>query len=1393
MGKIKSKTRSFIKRYWLHLILALILILVYRGWLHPGPITYGDWRFYSTKHLAEYVGFPSAWDPSLILGQSNLVLLFSSPIYFVAGLMAKLGIPFAWSERLVWLFPCIVLAPLSAYYLGKTVFKEREAALVCAAVFSLNSCFLERFIGSAHVNIATAFALAPLVLALLLRAKQNRGLRYPVLAGLVLCLQTAYDLRISYLTVLIAILGWIVLLIGSVRRGREGVHEGLRWGGYLAMAIVILLGANLFWILPTVLGNGFQLPGGLGQSWWIPVLSFNKLIHGFAMHDVSWPGRAFEQIGYPARVNPLFMLFPLVGFGTALLALRRIKQNPFRARVALAGCALVLVGVFLVSGASLPDKGRIYIWLFEHLPGFNWFRDPSKMYLYVMLGYSILFGLAATMAGKWLRERSQSSNRVRLVSRSTPAVIMFVILCLLALPAFSLSLGGISKPVKVPRSYTEIDHLLVRDRQYSRIFWYPEEQQFAVKNDTHPATHGGFLFTTQLAALSVTKNPLSAIKSPLLPGLLDAMAVRMMAIPDDSSSYIYPHYADPEIAQDKRGFMSLSGGVPGNLKPRYYGGTALFKRTGGKDHFFVPARVIGILGGWDSALLAHGTPGLDLNNSVYLLSEQDKNAARAFTDNFPADAYLSCEPTRLDTVMPFVEGTDLIQVNGAANQGAPWVGWTPISTADYSPQLANYLGINGNEFRSGDYGLGAALTTTSYETPSPEWQANARLINVINVDSHPPPMTTDANELRLDTDASSHALGEKASIRGSLGPHPPREDWLRAWSYNVKAVPSHPYGVRFSISGRQVGELHTKVTFYSRLGQDIGEQVVWTGKEGSFGYQQVTGNFATPAETASFRLEVFSRENPSRPSSWNLGNVEFFDLAGLTNHPEMEIKSSVEKRATYHLLARCYQGTLGGKISFSVDGGKPVSLNTRVALGCVRWSEIGKFDLAAGTHRIEIKNLEGTNLINTISLVTGEEIAAPERSLANSLSSRDLTCVLSVQPEITSYESGILTRAGKVYCPRDAQLTPAFPGSTDFGKTGVRLRFNGAECDLNALVTTGQPGWVAAKPVSIPRGDAEVQVGYPATSLVNLPSSRRVLTGAGAEWSSPTGGVALGAETSLAQGQTDLTGTVPAGDPYSMKVARSKQFDINPKTKYSSFVKLDGQNMKGLQVALLMLDKDGRELGRAALTDEMNGTFNGSEVFREVETTYAAARYGAVEVICHPNTQDPSSWRLSGLFLNETSSTASPIDKVALIPQSWAQGSAGTIGKEEPPAKVKVLQSSPTGYRVKVIDAKRPFMLVFSEQYAPDWELFIDGKKIKPVPVDTLLNGYPLKKKGTYEVSIRYHPQKWVNIGLVPSILTLLLCFGFLIISRYRKRPVLMAGPKGEGVRHGKDDEQGEA
>lgn len=181
----------------------------------------------------------------------------------------------------------------------------------------------------------------------------------------------------------------------------------------------------------------------------------------------------------------------------------------------------------------------------------------------------------------------------------------------------------------------------------------------------------------------------------------------------------------------------------------------------------------------------------------------------------------------------------------------------------------------------------------------------------------------------------------------------------------------------------------------------------------------------------------------------------------------------------------------------------------------------------------------------------------------------------------------------------------------------------------------------------------------------------------------------------------------------------------------------------------------------------MNGTFASQTTFRKIKLRNGA-RFAALEVVFHADPVKTSSWRLSGLLFNRTSLVDPPIKKVVMVPKSWAfPASSETTAS---PVTVKVLKSSPTKYKIRVSNAKSPFLMVFSERYVPDWELQLDGNAVSPVSVYTLLNSYPIHKRGSYDVTLSYRPQKWVNLGLVVTILTLIACFAFLIIRRFYKR-----------------------
>jgi hypothetical protein len=95
---------------------------------------------------------------------------------------------------------------------------------------------------------------------------------------------------------------------------------------------------------------------------------------------------------------------------------------------------------------------------------------------------------------------------------------------------------------------------------------------------------------------------------------------------------------------------------------------------------------------------------------------------------------------------------------------------------------------------------------------------------------------------------------------------------------------------------------------------------------------------------------------------------------------------------------------------------------------------------------------------------------------------------------------------------------------------------------------------------------------------------------------------------------------------------------------------------------------------------------------------------------------------------------------------------------------------SPEKYKVRVTGATEPFVLVFGEAYDPLWTAKLeDGRSVDPVPLYSLVNGFPVDAKGTYEVTIEYRPQTWFQLGLLVSVLAILASIAFMVASAGRE------------------------
>jgi hypothetical protein len=162
---------------------------------------------------------------------------------------------------------------------------------------------------------------------------------------------------------------------------------------------------------------------------------FSPPLRGFVTappESVIWGGlhassRALLTLPAEMDLLPGFMLYALASVGLIF------SIWTVRARLLL--LAGVVVSVALGLGTNGPDGGQLgYLWLFEHLPGFQGLRTPGRMIVWTTLLLAILAAGAVDEAARRLREGSAeragaSAGRLSLFARAAltlPLALVFV-------------------------------------------------------------------------------------------------------------------------------------------------------------------------------------------------------------------------------------------------------------------------------------------------------------------------------------------------------------------------------------------------------------------------------------------------------------------------------------------------------------------------------------------------------------------------------------------------------------------------------------------------------------------------------------------------------------------------------------------------------------------------------------------------------------------------------------------------------------------------------------------------------------------------------------------------------------------------------------------------------
>jgi hypothetical protein len=460
-------------------LIALILIsaITYLPWITGGKyITFGDSSVYLPNTQRDLVtNALSIYTSNTSLGALQIMSSYN-PILMLYGLLADIHIYYSYALRILLLWPYIILTPLYSYKLGNKILKSKISAFVTSVIILLNTCTLMLVRGGLLIFFADTLFI---IFFYYLWCLMNEGYRTSDLLKLQLSglLLAAYEFRIFYISVFVCTLYVIYKLLLTI----DVMTEKIKATAYWIFTLSFITICNLFWILPFknlgAIQNNSIFDRSLFGNQYFDISSSLALFHRF------WTGGVV--IPFTDQPIPLyFWIIPLaVGIGL-LLNNRRNKDLYFFSIVAL-------VGVLLTKQVGAPFYG-LYQWLYDNFPGFNAFREASKFYILIILGYAIVIGSIFVPKNTRLIESKYPLKRIQVGF----AIVITGLFLFNTVPFVTRTFGVLLVPKTIPSYYQQLNGFLDKEKDFFRTYWVVEVSRWGSYDNNKPAVSGTDVLST---------------------------------------------------------------------------------------------------------------------------------------------------------------------------------------------------------------------------------------------------------------------------------------------------------------------------------------------------------------------------------------------------------------------------------------------------------------------------------------------------------------------------------------------------------------------------------------------------------------------------------------------------------------------------------------------------------------------------------------------------------------------------------------------------------------------------------------------------------------------------------------------------------------------------------
>jgi len=457
--------KKVIKNNFPIILLVLFSIFVYSKWFSFKIFTNSDWGFSFAENMASKTSI-SSWITNSNFGMFE-ILLWRTPIYYLYGVFGELGYGTNVSEKILVFWPTLIIANVASFLLVKKITKSNIAGVTGAIVFNYNTYI---FVANTAFLLYSAAAWTLVSLYIFIHAMEKRRLSLFLLSGIALFITGSYDFRIAYLTIFLLIFYFVFYNLFIIRFNKKVLIRLLLLFTLQGVVFILL---NLYWILASLASEALVTNSILSRG--LFGNEFLNILYAFSFHHPYWTGDN-PAIFQSQNIKIYFWLIPLTAF-TGLILNKKNKNIIFFGLISL-------IGILLTKQIGIPFKG-FYSWLFEYLPGFSAFREAAKFYFVISIGYSVLIGSFVM----WIMKLKDNKNIYKYVSFFSTGFII-VLLSLPSIPVLKGSIVNMYTPRQIPADYLRFRDYLLKEDEFSRVFWIPAYSRWGIATDNHPQING---------------------------------------------------------------------------------------------------------------------------------------------------------------------------------------------------------------------------------------------------------------------------------------------------------------------------------------------------------------------------------------------------------------------------------------------------------------------------------------------------------------------------------------------------------------------------------------------------------------------------------------------------------------------------------------------------------------------------------------------------------------------------------------------------------------------------------------------------------------------------------------------------------------------------------------